>query len=69
MDSDQKYIADDVIICSMMKQVGNSIYEAVSDYISGDTSKWGTTWVADMALASLASATGRPALLSRFPTA
>ena len=49
MDSDQKYIADDVIICSMMKQVGDSIYEAVSDYISGDTSKWGTTWVADMA--------------------
>ena len=49
VDSDQKYIADDVIICSMMKQVGDSIYEAVSDYISGDTSKWGTTWVADMA--------------------
>lgn len=49
VDSDQKYIADDVIICSMMKQVGNSIYQAVSEYLDGDTSKWGTTWVADMA--------------------
>lgn len=49
VDSDQKYIADDVIICSMMKRVGDSIYEAVSEYIAGDTSKWGTTWVADMA--------------------
>ena len=70
VDSDQKYIADDVIICSMMKQVGNSIYEAVSDYISGDTSKWGTTWVADMATGFIGIGYGgRPALLSRFPTA
>lgn len=49
VDSDQKYIADDVIICSMMKQVGDSIYAAVSQYLAGDTSKWGDTWVADMA--------------------
>ncbi len=49
VDSDQKYIADDVIICSMMKEVGNSIYQAVSEYLTGDTSRWGTTWVADMA--------------------
>lgn len=49
VDSDQKYIADDVIVCSMMKQVGNSIYQAVSDLLSGDASKWGTTWVADLA--------------------
>lgn len=49
VDSDQKYIADDVIICSMTKGVGDSIYKAVSDYIGGDDSKWGTTWVADLA--------------------
>ena len=49
VDSDQKYIADDVIICSMVKEVGKSIYDAVAAYISGDTSKWGTTWIADMA--------------------
>ncbi len=50
VDSDQKYIADDVIICSMMKQVGNSILRgSVRLYLRRHTSKWGTTWVADMA--------------------
>ena len=48
VDSDQKYIADDVIICSMKKEVGTSIYEAIKAYLNGDTSLWGTTWVADM---------------------
>lgn len=49
VDSDQKYIAPDVIVCSMMKQVGSSIYDAVCELLDGDTSKWGTTWVADLA--------------------
>lgn len=49
VDSDQKYIAEDVIICSMTKGVGDSIYKAVSELISGDSSRWGTTWVADLA--------------------
>ncbi len=44
-----EYIADDVIICSMTKGVGDSIYTAISEYIGGDASKWGTTWVADLA--------------------
>ena len=48
VDSDQKYIADDVIVCSMVKEVGKSIYDAVRAYTEGDTSRWGTTWVADM---------------------
>ena len=48
VDSDQKYIADDVIVCSMVKEVGKSIYDAVRAYVDGDSSKWGTTWVADM---------------------
>lgn len=48
VDSDQKYIADDVIICSMKKEVGTSIYDAVTEYLNGDTSKWGSTWIADM---------------------
>lgn len=48
VDSDQKYIADDVIICSMVKEVGKSIYQAISEFIAGDTSKLGTTWTADM---------------------
>ncbi len=48
VDSDQKYINDAVIICSMKKEVGNSIYDAVKEYIDGNTSRWGTTWVAGM---------------------
>ncbi len=50
VDSDQKYIADDVIICSMCKQVGESIYQAVKQYREKgeDCGLWGTTWVADM---------------------
>ena len=49
VDSDQKYINDAVIICSMKKEVGNSIYDAVAKYLSGDKSLWGTTWVASLA--------------------
>lgn len=51
VDSDQKYIADDVIICSMCKQVGQSIYDAVKQYLEkgDDCGLFGTTWVADMA--------------------
>ena len=48
VDSDQKYINDDVIICSMQKEVGKSIYDAVKKLLSGDKSQLGTTWVADM---------------------
>ncbi len=49
VDSDQKYIDPDVIICSMKKEVGSSIYDAVSKFLEGDDSLLGTTWVADMA--------------------
>lgn len=51
VDSDQKYIAPDVIACSMCKQVGQSIYDAVKQYMEkGDEcGLFGTTWVADMA--------------------
>ena len=51
VDSDQKYIAPEVIICSMCKQVGDSIYDAVKQYMDkgDDCGLFGTTWVADMA--------------------
>ena len=49
VDSDQKYIAPDVIIASMKKEVGTSIFDAVSKFVDGDDSQLGTTWVADMA--------------------
>ena len=50
VDSDQKYIAEDVIICSMCKEVGESIYQAIKQMIAeGDKcTLWGTTWIANM---------------------
>ncbi len=47
VDGDQKYINPDVIICSMVKRVGKSIYDVVSDpdkYFQG-----GQIWNANMA--------------------
>ncbi len=51
VDSDQKYIAPEVIICSMRKEVGESIYYAVKQYMEkgDDCGLFGTTWIADMA--------------------
>lgn len=49
VDYDQKFINEDVIICSMKKEVGKSIYDAVSTLLDGDDARWGATWVADMA--------------------
>ena len=49
VDSDQKYINDKVIICSMKKDVGSSIYDAVAKHLFGDRSLWGTTWVTTLA--------------------
>ncbi|MBO5035149.1 MAG: BMP family ABC transporter substrate-binding protein, partial [Oscillospiraceae bacterium] len=51
VDADQKLTNpeyDDVIICSMKKEVGNSIYDAIATLIDGGDARWGTTWVADM---------------------
>ena len=51
VDSDQKYIAPQTIICSMRKEVGESIYYAVKQYMEkGDEcGLFGTTWIANMA--------------------
>lgn len=50
VDSDQKYIAEDVIICSMKKEVGNSIYDAVKAILSPETdfANQAHLWVTDM---------------------
>ena len=48
VDSDQKYINPDVIICSMTKQVGKSIEQTISAYIDDGTWNGGQIWVADM---------------------
>jgi basic membrane protein A len=47
VDGDQKYIDPDRIICSMVKRVGKSIYDVVSDPEA--FFKGGETWNADMA--------------------
>ena len=48
VDSDQKYINPDVIICSMIKQVGLSIEQTVSALLADGTWNGGEIWVADM---------------------
>ena len=51
VDKDQKIEFpnyDASIICSMLKQVGTSIYDVVGAYIKDGTFEGGSTWVADM---------------------
>ena len=49
-DSDQKYIDPEVIICSMKKEIGKSVYDAVSEWIQHEDndSLFGTSWVAGL---------------------
>ena len=49
VDSDQKYIDPDHIVCSMIKQVGLSIETAITDYVQNGTWRAGEIWEADMA--------------------
>ena len=48
VDSDQKYINPDVIICSMVKEVGLSIEKIVTDLMTDGTWRGGEIWKADM---------------------
>ena len=48
VDGDQKYINPDVIICSMIKQVGLSIEQTVSALLADGTWNGGQIWAADM---------------------
>lgn len=67
VDSDQKYIDPEVIICSMKKEVGNSIYDAVKALVGGDESKWGTTWVADMSNGYVGIGYGDESMTQQIP--
>lgn len=52
VDQDQKLTApefDNEIICSMIKAVGNSIYDTIKDYAQNDKWEGGRVWTADMA--------------------
>ncbi len=48
VDSDQKYIDPDHIICSMIKDIGGSIYTTVAMYIEDGIFDGGQIWDADM---------------------
>ncbi len=48
VDSDQRYVNPDVILCSMLKEVGNSIYTTVETYLNEGTFAGGTIWEAGM---------------------
>ncbi len=48
VDSDQKYIDPEHIICSMVKDIGESIYQIIGQYIADGTFAGGTIWQADM---------------------
>lgn len=49
VDGDQKHLDPDHIVCSMVKNVGLSIYTVIKDYIDDEGSWEGSrTWVADM---------------------
>ncbi len=67
VDSDQKWIDPEVIICSMKKEVGNSIYTAVSEFLAGDTSRLGTTWIADMATGYVGIGYGEDSMTQQVP--
>ena len=49
VDSDQKWIEPETIICSMKKEVGNSIFDTVKDFVDNGKFEANRTWVADMA--------------------
>lgn len=48
VDADQKYLDPDHIICSMIKDIGASIYQVISQYIEYGTFEGGSIWEADM---------------------
>ena len=62
------YLAPDpeVIICSMKKEVGSSIYDAVKSYLAGD-SRFGTTWTADMATGYVGIGYGDSGMAQQVP--
>jgi len=48
VDSDQKYIDPDHIICSMVKNIGESVYQIIGLYLEDGIFEGGTIWEADM---------------------
>jgi len=61
VDQDQKVTApefDDVILCSMIKEVGGSIYDVVKKLVEEDVWEGGKAWTCDMATGHISIAYG-----------
>ena len=54
VDSDQKAEAPEVVACSMMKCVGDSIYVVVEQYVNDGVFEGGTIWDADLSTGLIA---------------
>ncbi len=67
VDCDQKYIDPEVILCSMKKEIGQSIYQAVSVYLNGDTSRFGTTWVTGLSDGNISIGYGTSNMVQQVP--
>lgn len=48
VDSDQKHVSPEVIVCSMMKKVGDSVYDVIAQYLADGSFAGGAIWEADM---------------------
>ena len=48
-DADQKYMNPDVVVASMKKNIGQSIYTAIKNDVAGGVWNGGSVWLADMA--------------------
>ena len=48
VDKDQKSENPDVVVCSMLKHVGESVYQAVAQYIEEGVFNGGEIWDADL---------------------
>jgi basic membrane protein A len=48
VDSDQKYIDPEHILCSMVKNIGESIYQVIGMYLEDGIFPGGTIWEADL---------------------
>ncbi len=68
VDGDQKYINPDVILCSMVKSVGLSIYDTVAGYItSGELPGGGTVVHADMSNGYISIGYGDDTMTQQVP--
>jgi len=67
VDSDQKYINPECILCSMIKDVGASIYGAVGSYITDGVFSGGEIWDADMTTGYVDIAYGDSGMVQQVP--